>query len=73
MLELNGTAAVVTGGGSGIGRAIALALAKAGARVVVADIRPENAERVAGEIAAAGGQGLGLVCDVSERAAVAEM
>jgi NAD(P)-dependent dehydrogenase (short-subunit alcohol dehydrogenase family) len=73
MQQLAGKAAVVTGGGSGIGRAIALALARAGAPVVVADIRPENAGAVAGEIAAAGGRGVGVVCDVSDRAAVARL
>jgi len=42
--------AVITGAGSGIGRATALAFAREGAAVVVSDINPERAERVAQEI-----------------------
>jgi len=68
--EIRGKAAFVTGGGSGIGRAIAIALAAEGASVAVADILPENAERVVGEIAAAGGTAVPIVCDVSDRASV---
>src|SRR5262245_31032279 len=73
MRQISGKTAVVTGGGSGIGRAIALALAGEGARVVVADILPQNARKAAGEIEAAGGQAMPAVCDVSDRAAVARM
>ena len=43
-LLLEGKAALVTGGGNGIGRATALAMAREGARVVVADIEPQSAE-----------------------------
>jgi NAD(P)-dependent dehydrogenase (short-subunit alcohol dehydrogenase family) len=68
--EIVGKAAVVTGGGSGIGRAIALALAAEGASVAVADILPENAGGVAREIEAAGGTAVAVVCDVSDRASV---
>ena len=46
MTEISGRAAVVSGGGSGLGRGVALALAAEGARVVIADIMPENAEAV---------------------------
>lgn len=53
--SFEGKVAVVTGGGSGLGEAIAKALAGKGAMVVVTDINLESAERVAGEIAAAGG------------------
>jgi NAD(P)-dependent dehydrogenase (short-subunit alcohol dehydrogenase family) len=73
MRQISGKAAVVTGGGSGIGQAIARALAAEGTRVVVADILPQNAREVAGEIEAAGGQALPVACDVSDRAAVARM
>ena len=50
MLRLDGRVALVTGGGNGIGRATCHALAQAGAHVAVADIDPEAATRVAGEI-----------------------
>ncbi|HLN17558.1 MAG TPA: SDR family oxidoreductase [Acidimicrobiales bacterium] len=66
MTELVGRVAVVTGGGSGIGRATAHALARTGSAVVVADIDEDRAQAVAGEITEAGGQALGLRCDVSE-------
>jgi NAD(P)-dependent dehydrogenase (short-subunit alcohol dehydrogenase family) len=73
MTETSGKAAVVTGGGSGIGRALARALAAEGASVVVADILEENAHSVASEIAQAGGSALAVVCDVSDRASVRDM
>lgn len=65
MSQLVEGAALVTGAGSGIGRAIALALAAAGARVVAADIDTASAEQVAGEIRAAGGQAEAVQADVS--------
>ncbi|MFC5184501.1 SDR family oxidoreductase [Actinomadura harenae] len=55
-MDLNGRAVVVTGAGSGLGRAYALALGEAGAAVVVNDVEAEAAGRVAGEIVAAGGR-----------------
>ena len=70
MTEIVGKAAIVTGGGSGMGRGIALQLAKEGARVVVADIIEANAEKVAAEIRERGGEAIGLTCDVSDRTAV---
>jgi NAD(P)-dependent dehydrogenase (short-subunit alcohol dehydrogenase family) len=56
---------VVTGGGSGIGAAAALRLAAEGAKVVVADLRGPSADAVADEIGRAGGEALGVQCDVS--------
>jgi NAD(P)-dependent dehydrogenase (short-subunit alcohol dehydrogenase family) len=55
MRGLDGKVAIVTGGGSGLGEAIAKSLASKGVRVVVSDINLKGAERVAQEIAAAGG------------------
>ena len=55
MRGISGKVAIVTGGGSGLGEAIGKALAKRGARVVLSDINLQGAERVAEEIAQAGG------------------
>lgn len=73
MTDIKDRAAVVTGGGSGIGRALALELANQGAAVGVADIMFANAERVAAEIAAAGGTAIALECDVCERESIGAM
>jgi NAD(P)-dependent dehydrogenase (short-subunit alcohol dehydrogenase family) len=71
--ELAGRTALVTGGASGIGRATAHALARAGATVVVADVDGVRAEAVAGELHAAGGAALAVVADVVDDAAVRAM
>lgn len=62
--------AFVTGAGSGIGRAGALALARAGATVVVTDLVAARAGEVAAEIVAAGGRAEGLCLDVTDDAAL---
>jgi len=72
-VEHQGKVALVTGGGDGIGRAIALALAREGANVVVHDVVPERAEKVAAEIAALGRRSLVVAADVSDRAAIEDM
>lgn len=72
MRRFEGRVALVTGGGHGIGRASAQRLASEGARVVVADIRRETAEATAELIAAAGGDAVGIGCDVSNATSVAE-
>ena len=61
-----GRTAVVTGGGSGIGRAIALALAGQGAAVAVLDRNTEGAQETLAAIVAGGGTGLALGCDVAD-------
>ncbi len=70
MKQISGNVAVVTGGGSGIGRALAHALAAEGASVVVADILERNARSIADEIIAKGGAAVPTTCDVSDRADV---
>jgi NAD(P)-dependent dehydrogenase (short-subunit alcohol dehydrogenase family) len=62
--ELAGSTALVTGGGAGIGAAIARELAAAGAVVVINDLDGDTAERTAGEVRAAGGRAEVLVADV---------
>lgn len=69
-MELKDRVAFVTAGGAGIGRAGALAMARAGALVVVTDLVAARAEAVAGEIRAAGGRAEGHVLDVSDDAAL---
>ncbi len=71
--RLSGKVAVVTGGGSGIGRAAALRFAADGADVLVADIAAENAEKVAAEIVAKGGRAVAMAVDVSDPAQVDAM
>jgi len=73
MTEIANRAAIVTGGGSGIGRALAIELAEQGAAVGVADIIFANAEGVAAEIVAAGGTAIALECDVCERDSIRAM
>lgn len=70
MTEILGKAAVVTGGGNGLGRAVALALAAAGARVVIADILADHGEVTAEAIRSRGGEAIAVECDVSDRASV---
>ncbi len=69
-MQLEGQVAVVTGAGSGIGRSIALAYAREGASVGIADIATEAAEKVAAEIEASGGKALAVTMDVTDEAAV---
>ncbi|HET6793415.1 MAG TPA: SDR family oxidoreductase, partial [Acidimicrobiales bacterium] len=72
--EFDGTVAVVTGGASGIGRALAGRLAAEGCRVAVVDLVAESAQRAAAELASGGeGPHIGLAADVGDRSAVRGM
>lgn len=73
MDELSGRGAVAVGGGSGIGRGIALGLGAEGMHVLVADIDPESAARVAGEIVAAGGTADAAAVDATDPASLAAL
>ena len=65
-LLLTDQVAIVTGGGGGIGRAIALGLASVGADVVIADIVPERCEETAARVRELGRRALGLPTDVAD-------
>jgi gluconate 5-dehydrogenase len=66
LFDLTGKTAIVTGGGSGIGRDMAQALAEAGSNVVLCARKVERCEQAAGELAALGVRTLGLRCDVRD-------
>src|SRR5690349_8409625 len=65
--DFKGRVAFVTGGGSGIGRAAALAFARAGAGVVVADVGEEANKETARLIEQEGGRAVAVRCDVTQR------
>ena len=67
IFDVSGKRGYVTGGGSGLGRAIALGMAEAGAAVVVSDINQEAARKVAEEIRAQHGEVRSLAIDVSQK------
>ena len=71
-MSQGGKSAIVTGGGRGIGRAIALALARQGCQVAILDLLEENAKSVQREIEALGTRGLALRVDLTQCAEVQE-
>jgi len=73
MNDFNGKVAAVTGSGSGIGAAIAQELATRGARVMVADIDADAADRIARGINHAGGSAMSTTVDVADAASIEQM
>jgi len=71
--DLTGQVAIITGARRGMGRTHALTLAKAGAKVVVADISLEDCQKVVDEIEKAGGEALAVKCDVTSKKEIDEM
>lgn len=72
-MRLSGKVALITGAGSGIGKAMALLFAREGATVVVADKMGDAAEETAGQIRAAGGEAIASHTDVTDSGQVQEM
>jgi len=69
-MNFAGKVALITGGGSGIGRATALGWARHGGAVVIADLDTPRAEAVADEIAVAGGHAVSVPTDIAEQASI---
>ncbi|HEY7715518.1 MAG TPA: glucose 1-dehydrogenase [Candidatus Binatia bacterium] len=72
-MKLQGKAALIAGGGGGIGRAVALALAHEGAKTAIADIVKDNAERVSGELKTVGVDAMACQVDLTKKADVDRM
>lgn len=73
MFSLKGKSAIITGGGSGIGRAISVLFAKQGALVHIIELNSEAASNTIDEITKAGGNAIGYSCDVSNQAQVIDI
>jgi len=72
-MKLKGKSAIVTGAAQGIGEAVARAMAKEGASVVVADLNSEGAAKVAADINKSGGKAIAVKVDISKEREVEEM
>jgi NAD(P)-dependent dehydrogenase (short-subunit alcohol dehydrogenase family) len=72
-MSFNGAGVVVTGAGSGLGRAISLRLAADGAKVIVSDLSEDGGHETVEQIAAAGGDATFIATDVSDEDSVAEL
>ena len=73
MKKLLNKTAIITGAGSGIGKAIAELFALEGANVVVADLHQKSIDAVVDSITASGGSAVGIVCDISSESDVARL
>ena len=73
MQNLSGRSAFVTGGGSGIGRGIAIALAKEGMKVAIGDLDADHAAQVADELRASGAEAIAFAVDVTDEASLAQV
>jgi NAD(P)-dependent dehydrogenase (short-subunit alcohol dehydrogenase family) len=73
MMDLDGKVALVTGAGSGIGRASAITLARAGAKLMIVDVTGSGLEQTAAAIREAGGEAATLIVDVTDAEAVTDM
>ena len=67
MKQLNEKVAIVTGAGQGIGKGIALCLAKRGVKVIATGRRPDPINQTIAEIKEAGGEGFAMTCDSADR------
>jgi 2-keto-3-deoxy-L-fuconate dehydrogenase len=72
MFKLDNRSVVITGGGSGIGKAIAMLFAKQGAKVNIIELNPQTAEQTVDEISAENGLARSFICDVSAQRQVVE-
>ena len=72
-MKFTGQVALVTGAARGIGKTIALALAREGADVAIADLDAENAEKTAGEVRSLGRRSFAAGCDVGDHAGVQKL